>query len=173
MTATLSLTDAQIFTALRAFLTAILDSSVTVLRGQANRVTEPVGDFVLMTPLFRIRLATNQDGGWQGVTNPTALTVLAPTQITIQCDVHGPNSADNAQVITTLMRDEYGFASFQASGFNVAPLYADDPRRLPFINGEQQYEDRWSIDVVLQANPVASVPQDFANVLTPTLEPAT
>lgn len=171
MTATVDLSETDIFTALRTFLVAILPAAVTVLRGQINRVTEPAGDFVLMTSVARVRLATNQDGGWMGVANAATLTVLAPVQVTIQCDVHGPNGAENSHLISTLMRDDYGCENFKASGVAVSPLYADDPKQLPFINGEGQYEDRWSIDVVLQANPVVSVPQDFANVLTPALAP--
>ena len=89
------------------------------------------------------------------------------TQVTVQLDVHGPSSADNAQVITTLFRDQYATQMFYQSGFDMAPLYTSDPRQSPFINGEQQYEDRWTIDLVLQANPVLSVPLQFAVELGP------
>jgi len=90
---------------------------------------------------------------------------LQATQITIQVDVHGPNASDNAQRISTLLRDEYGTESFINSGFNIAPLYSNDPRQIPFTNGEQQIEAKWSVEVVLQANPVVSVPQQFADVV--------
>jgi len=89
------------------------------------------------------------------------------TQVTVQLDVHGPSSADNAQVITTLFRDQYASQMFYQSGFDMAPLYTSDPRQSPFMNGEQQYEDRWTIDLVLQANPVLSVPLQFAVELGP------
>ena len=91
--------------------------------------------------------------------------VLAATKVTVQIDVHGPHSADNAQIITTLFRDAYGVALFAVAGFDVQPLYCDDPRQTPFINGEQQQEERWSIQAVMQANPIVEVAQQFAQVV--------
>ncbi len=79
---------------------------------------------------------------------------MQPTRVTMQLDVHGPNSSDNAQTISTLFRDEYGTAFFSNSGYDVRPLYADDPKQVPFINSEQQYETRYVIDAVLQANQI-------------------
>lgn len=87
--------------------------------------------------------------------------LLQPIKFTVQLDVHGPNSGDNSQIITTLFRDDFGVAQFAASGFDVTPLYHSEPHQMPFINGEQQYEQRWVIDVVMQCNPVLTVPQQF------------
>ncbi len=57
---TLSLTETQVLTALRSFLLAILPSGVDVIKGQDNRVPEPIApDFVVMTPLTQPRLGTN------------------------------------------------------------------------------------------------------------------
>lgn len=94
-----------------------------------------------------------------------ATTLLQPTKVTVQLDVHGPASADNAQIITTLLRDAYAVDQFAASGFDVTPLYASDPRQAPFENEQQQVENRWTIDAVLQVNPVVSVPQQYADAL--------
>lgn len=93
-------------------------------------------------------------------------TKLQPMQVTVQLDVHGPQGGDNAVIITTLFRDEYGVNAFAASGFDVTPLYCADPRQLPFVNEAQQMEQRWVIDAVVQCNPVVTVPQDFAAVVT-------
>ncbi|HEX2753723.1 MAG TPA: hypothetical protein VHP34_11585 [Alphaproteobacteria bacterium] len=90
---------------------------------------------------------------------------LQPTKVIIQLDVHGPNSADNAQTISTLFRDDYAFQFFKTSGFDVAPLYADDPKQMPFLNGEQQVENRWVIDAAIQANQIVRAPQQFADQL--------
>lgn len=90
---------------------------------------------------------------------------LQPTKVVIQLDVHGPNSADNAQTISTLFRDDYAFQFFKTSGFDVAPLYADDPKQMPFVSGEQQVENRWVIDAAIQANQVVRAPQQFADQL--------
>jgi hypothetical protein len=42
-------------------------------------------------------------------------------------------------------------------------LYAGDPRQVPFINGEAQWEERWTLDVALQANQTVQVSQQFAD----------
>jgi len=93
---------------------------------------------------------------------------LQPTKVTVQLDVHGPTSADNAQIISTLFRDEYAVTQFATSGFDVVPLYADDPKQLPYLNGEQQIEERWSIDAVMQTNPVVTTPMQFMNAIAVT-----
>jgi hypothetical protein len=91
---------------------------------------------------------------------------LQPSELVIQLDVHGPASADNAQTITTLFRDDYGVQLFAASGFDVTPLYADDPRQVPYQNAESQWEDRWIIEAHVQANQAVSAAQQFASALT-------
>jgi hypothetical protein len=88
------------------------------------------------------------------------------TEITVQLDVHGPKSADNAQVISTMFRDEYATTAFAVLNENVAPFYADDPKQIPFINDQDQYENRWVIEAVMQANQTVTFPQEFADVLT-------
>ena len=90
------------------------------------------------------------------------------TRIMVQVDVHGPNGADNAQTISTLFRDDYATLWFYRNGYTaqgITPLYVEDPKQAPFINAEQQYEDRWIVEVSIQANQVVTVPQDFADAL--------
>jgi hypothetical protein len=172
MPATISLTESQIFKALRSVLLGILPAGTEVVQGQQNRVAEPKGaDFCICTPILRTRLETNRDTFTDAplATPPIGTRdSLAPTQVTIQLDVHGPASADNAQMISTLFRDEYATIEFARLPYDVQPLYADDPRQIPFESGEQQTEERWSVDVVLQANPVTGTAQDFADVVTVT-----
>jgi hypothetical protein len=83
-------------------------------------------------------------------------------EYTIQLDVHGPNSADNATTIATLIRSDAGCSAFAETGFDVTPLYAGDPRQLRFDDAEQQIEERWTVDIVLQANIIITSFQDFA-----------
>lgn len=92
-------------------------------------------------------------------------SILQPTKVTIQLDVHGPNSPDNAQLIATLFRDEYAIQQFATSGYSVVPMYAEDPRQIPFMDGEQQFEDRWVVDCVMQVNAAVTVPQQYASQL--------
>lgn len=87
------------------------------------------------------------------------------TEMTVQADVFGPLSGDNAQVIATLWRDEYACEALLLTDLPIQPLYASDPRQLPFWGGENQTINRWSIDLALQANITATIAQGFAGVV--------
>lgn len=91
--------------------------------------------------------------------------LIQPTEVIMQLDVHGPSSADNVQIISTMFRDPYATETFASLNADVTPLYTDDPRQAPFINAEQQYETRWTVDVHLQANQSITVSQDFAETV--------
>lgn len=89
---------------------------------------------------------------------------------TVQLDFHSADATagDKAQIVSTMLRDEFGTEFFRALAApmnGVSPLYADDPQQRPFINGEQQFEWRWSLDACLQANQVVISPQQFAEAL--------
>ena len=90
--------------------------------------------------------------------------LTAPTDVVYQLDFHSANvtdSADMAQAVATIFRSEYAIQSFIDAGVRATPLYADDPRQVPFINAEQQYETRWTVDVHLQVNAAVPWPQQF------------
>ena len=91
--------------------------------------------------------------------------LLVPEAVTIQADIHGPTGADNCARIIALFRDQFCTDALAASGYDVAPLYLSDPRQLPFENGEQQTEERWTIDLALQVNSITTTPQQFAGGL--------
>ncbi len=91
---------------------------------------------------------------------------LAPTDLVVQVDVHGPSSGDNVTRLETLFRSDYGVTAF--GGVAVTPLYADSPRQAPFVNAEQQVETRWTIDAHLQLSAIVRTPQQFADQLEPT-----
>lgn len=97
------------------------------------------------------------------------MSIVQATMWVVQLDVHGDgagtNSADNAQVISTMMRDAYAFEFFRDAGGLAWPLYAEDPRQIPFTNAENQYEDRWIVEVSLQTNPAIVLPQQFADTV--------
>lgn len=164
MPVTIDLTDALIYQALGNFLVGILDPAVEVIQAQENRVPSPIGpNYVVMNSVTRTRLATNVET-WDTVNPaPTAQTVLIPTQASVQLDIHGPFGADNATIIDAMFRSGYGCDVFTVSGFAIQPLYADEAKQIPFTNGEQQYEDRWTFDVHMQIDPSITRPQDSAN----------
>lgn len=95
---------------------------------------------------------------------------LQPTEFKAQIDVHGPLAGDNAQRISTLFRDDYAVQFFNGASVGgvalaglIAPLYADDPKQIPFILASQQWEDRWVVEACLQIqSTVLDIPQQFA-----------
>lgn len=162
-TFTLAPTEDNVFRELRAFLQDILPPQQTspstiphvVIVGQENRVPEPkASNYVIMTPLRMPRLSTNFDelagsGAQQGLLARTTQSA----QVTLQLDIHGPEAFNNATRISTLFRNDYAVQFFADRGQPIAPLYADDPRQMPFApGGEQQYEDRYIIEANLQVN---------------------
>jgi hypothetical protein len=105
---------------------------------------------------------------------PTGSTVyvgrhamLQAVDVVHQCDVHGPNSNSNAFAIATTWRDDAGCQLLNAASgpLGMQPLYAGDPRLVPFTNAEDQWEDRWIVELHTQANIIVSLGQEFAETL--------
>jgi len=143
--------------AVRAFLLDVLPTGVEVVQSQQNRVPQPVSEsFVTMAPTSRRQLSASYR---EGDATAGTLAVGRSTGIGVQIDVYGVAATDNAQVIATLLRDDYG-CRFLAP-YNVQPLYCDDGSQMPLVNGEQQYEQRWMLRAMFQANPYVSTPAAF------------
>lgn len=160
MTATYaSILEADVFTALRTFILALVDCEV--VRTQVNRVAMPKGDFIAMTPMGSVQLETNAH-----TYGATSETVMRPTQYTIQVDCYGAKAGDRAQTLVTMLRDDYAVQSLASGGKDIAPLYADDAHQMPLIDGEQQYEARWTFNSVLQYNPAVTLTTETADTLT-------
>jgi len=94
--------------------------------------------------------------------------IMQKTELTVQVDIHGPASADNVARVSTLWRDAFCVQLCQDAGGFISPLYHSDPRQLPFDNAEGQVEERWSIDLAMQIDPIITVPMQFASTLTVT-----
>jgi hypothetical protein len=159
---TVSITESNVLAALRTFILSLV--SCEVIKGLGNRVAMPASDFIAMTPVIAPPLATNvstfSDAPGAGTQN-----IERSTQYMVQIDCYGATAGDRATLISTLLRSEYACNSFAASGFDIQPLYAEDPKQMPIVDGEAQFEERWTFNAVLQMNPVISVPQDFAAAL--------
>jgi hypothetical protein len=56
-------------------------------------------------------------------------------------------------------------------GFALTPLYTSEPRQLVFDNGEQQMEERWVIDLCMQADVAITTTMQFADQLAVTVTP--
>jgi hypothetical protein len=154
--------ESDVLTALRTFLLSLVNCEV--IRGQTNRVPMPKGDFIALTPLLTVQLetpvSTYHDIQYLGTQN-----IQRSTRFDIQIDSYGASACDRANTISILLRTEYACDQFKASGFDIQPLYGEDPKQIPLITGEEQYLERWTFTAVLQCNPVVSIPQDFADKL--------
>lgn len=155
------------YRAVKAFVLAILPlDDQHVIKGLGNRAPMPLGPFVAITTLANARLRTNQTT-WD-VTDPapTDLSIEQGVQITLQVDIYGPLSFDWTSIFSTLWRDETACDALTPS---CQPLYTDDPKQIPLIDGEEQYEQRWLVTAYLQYDPVVSTPSQFADTLDVTL----
>lgn len=154
-----------VYTDMRAFINAQIAGLTDVIQGYQNRTAMPLVPFVVMTVTGYTRLATNVDTWDETIDDPTTLVHEQSVRVSMQLDVYGPGAADMAAILSTLLRDEVACDAFT----NSQPLHADDPKRAPLDDGEDQYEDRWIVTAELQYNPVVSTPQQFADTLTATL----
>lgn len=145
-----------------------------VIQGQPNRAAMPlaVPGFAMMQTTLTKRLRTNQETWDLTSPNPDHLDTEQGTQVRMQLDLYGEASGDWAVILCTLLRSEYActvLAGADPANPVVVPLYSGDPFNAPLDDSEAQYENRWTIEAILQYNPVTSVPMQFADTLTVTL----
>jgi hypothetical protein len=162
MSLPVSLTEDALVDALGAFVQVIVGDLVAVVRGQQNRVPPPKGRYVYITPILAPALSLPRTT-YVDVPSAGTMTLTRPTQWNAQVDCYGDGAQDLALAICIALRSSYGCDALKASG--CAPLYTGEPRQLPFITGEDQYLERWSVDAVLQFNPSITMPQQFADQL--------
>lgn len=163
----------RLFKALVVIATG-LDPSL-VIQGQPNRAAMPPASpgFAMMQATVTKRLRTNEES-WdltQGG-NPTSIATEQGTQLRMQLDLYGASAGDWAVVMCTLLRSEYActaLAGDDPTNPIVVPLYANDEFLAPLDDSEAQYESRWTVEAILQYNPVTTVPMQFADTLTVTL----
>lgn len=159
--------DDILYTRLGNFLQIVL-GVVPVIRGLDNRVPMPDAPFAAMTPVGNDRIWMIANG--DNYTRPAPLP--APNNGTrnfehhigyrVQLDFYGPASRDWAAQVFTLITSDYGVEKLAPE---VSPLQCTEPLQLPLVNGEEQFEQRWSFTASLQYNSVVSVPQEFAEQL--------
>lgn len=158
MTYSISITEDDVCTALRAWLLQAIGCEV--VRGLDNRVPMPEGGFIAITPVTQQRLATNVVTQRPGFVEPSQETMQKIMQ-GIQIDCYGPTSGDWAAIISTLWRDETTCTYLAEYSGKIQPLYTNDPVQMPLVNGEQQYEERWIVKAFLQYNGVVTLDQQF------------
>ncbi len=159
--------EAQIFTALRAFVLEVLPVRTTVLQARQNRTPPPQGMLVLITPLSRQPIGT-------GCTRygPQSCTLLRQEQLATQISLFGTGAADAAQTLLTLWRDAWSTTFFtnlmaqQQDMPRIAPLYADNAECLPYVNAQQQYEPHWQLTLYSQLTFSITLPAAAATAAT-------
>jgi hypothetical protein len=157
---TLSITEEALLTALRGFLLPLFQGEV--IQGQGNQAAMPKGQFIVMTPMLMVDLSVP-------VSTFSGQTAVFQSRKkwSVQLDCYDDAGAahDLATVISTMIRTPYAVDQFAAFGLDMAPLYASDPRNTNMINGESQYQDRWTFEFIGQFNPSLQVTQDAATQL--------
>lgn len=163
MALTVSITEQQVYKAIGDFVQSVLLAGLPVIQLPVNRTAMPPPSpgFVGMRASLQSRIMTNIDSWDLAAVNPAAIDIMQAVRVSMMLECYGPTAWDWAVILSTVLRDEYGITALAPSG--VAPLYADDPRFAPLVAGEEQYENRWLVNAVLQYNPVISTPMQFAD----------
>jgi hypothetical protein len=152
--------QADIYTAVRAFLIAITGG--TVVKGIPNRVAMPQASpgWITTTLIRRRRLNYNIDTWDETLDDPTSWSSETHYEVVMQLDIVGVNAFDWCGMIETLWFDDIGV---QALLPTCAPLYTNPSHMAPLEDSEDQYEERWILEVVLQYNPVTTTPLQTAD----------
>ena len=169
---TISITNAQLYTAFGNWLVAMLGTGANVVQGQQNRIAMPQGNYIIMTLIGGVEALHKGSRSFlwtPGNSNPGTEAVTKGMKDVLQLDFYGPGARDWATIVSELISTEFNFDYFatqQANGGpDMQPLFATGVRNLSLINGENQYESRWSFDLHFQFNPVVTFPQDFMTSL--------
>lgn len=160
MPTVISITEDALFDALGVFLQPFLPTGGTAFKSQANRVSQPPDPSIELTPILRVSLSKPVS-----TYDPTAATqtVCEPTRLDVQADFRGEGMGDVARAVKTAWRSIYGPDALQAAAGtkNVSPLYCSDEIQSPFVTGERQYAERWTVTLTLQYNADVTLAQAF------------
>lgn len=165
MPATIDISLDDLYAAVGGFVLGVLGSGVPIVQGQPNRVPAPpvntdgtaATGYVLMQAFVSGRLRTNQRS--YDATAGTQKTEKG-TRVRMQLDCYGPLAHSWATMLETLWRDIYGCNALAPT---CAPLYNNEPFQGALVDGEEQYEERWTLECFLQYNPVTTSPMQFAD----------
>ena len=159
---TASITVDQVIDALADFLAPFVPGA-SVVRAQVNRVAMPPNPCVILTEMLQVDLSIPAT---EYQPDDNTATIYGPTRIDVQIDFYGAQAGEFCKTVKTAFRSHWGYEHFPA---NIKPLYTSDGMQSPLTTGEQQYESRWTLTASLQYNPTVTVPQEFADEVTPNL----
>ena len=166
----ITITEQQLYLALWTFLKdlalpGLASDGTSVVQGQDNRVSQLTGNYIVMQSLYMPILSTNKTRWTPGSANPGIEGNARSQEWVCQLDVYGENASDIAAIISLVTKTPYAADRFATYGVDMEPLYATEPRQTTMINGEQQYESRYTLEFHAQYNPVVTTPLDFATQL--------
>lgn len=157
-----TVTHEDIYKEVRAYLLGLFSCPPeTVIEGYQNDSPLPE-NAVVMTILFEA--AFDVSSNYYDEINEIA-TVQQSVEATMQIDFYGAEASSRARKISNLWKNHYSTARFTVC----QPLYSKDPRRMVLVNEKSIYEDRWSVDVLLQYNPEFEYDQTYLDLPTITL----
>lgn len=149
-----SVTQQDIYKEVRAYLLGLFSCPPqTVIQGYQNNNPLP-NEAVVMTILFENELDMAVSH-YDLAADKTA--VQQSVEVTMQVDCYGPQAATRARKLATLWKNHYTTAALKSC----QPLYSNSPKRLPIINEQSVYEDRWLVELTLQYNPYFEHDQTF------------
>jgi hypothetical protein len=131
-----------------------------IIRAHQNRVPPPHDPFVLMNDVGTYDIEVPSSFIDTGGVNQD---IIGPKRIDYQLDFYGTDSGDQCNAVKTAFRTTYASSQFPD---NIQPLYCSDSIMAPLVMGEQQYDERWTITVSLQYNPIVTVPVQTADALS-------
>jgi hypothetical protein len=157
----ITVTDSDLFKALGDFLQGLF-TGADIYQSQQNSTPMPLGNFITMTGLDVTGLSTvRSEYRYTPGDDYGERQLRRVEEWVCQVDFYGPPAQNQASIFSRVCRSEYACEWFRQNGTVLIPLYAGDPRQTSMINGEMQYEPRWTVD--FHANPVSAVvvPQQF------------
>lgn len=129
-----------------------LFTSVQVIRGNVNRTPMPGTAFIALTEILSVPLNKPIE-----IYGESTGTLNEHTRIDVQIDFYGWELSDIAKAVHTSFRTIWAVDNLPSW---LSPLYCSNLNKIPIINAEEQYDQRWTMTATLQYNPDVIVPQD-------------
>lgn len=163
---TLAAGEDAVFNGLWLWLVQLLNVSdqVNVFKSHPNMTATPTGTYAVIQP--GVKLRQNQGTRSYDAVNGFQI-VERSTTYCYQVDCYGTLAPDWADTFAVAWRSLWGCDNNPGTAL-FTPLYADEPVQLNFVNGEQNYEQRFMIKLYAQVNQTISLPQDFFTQVPPT-----
>lgn len=153
----------DVYEILKLWLNKIFTKNLPVFQGQINRVSTVSPPYIVIQTITNELLSLNHDR----YTDTTKI-IGNHNKLRIQFDFYGDklNRAFNlAQKFKAFFMDGETFNFFAKKEFPIRPLYTIDNNLRPFVNAEDQWSDRFSIDAFFDYFPEFEMCQESAKEL--------